>query len=249
MRPLADDRAVTGYLLAALDVAPAHRAKRQLDAVGEVAAGVAHELRNPLLGISSAAQLLRFRVRDDPVIEKNVGRILREVERLNGMVSALLEYGRPAPLHIARGDPDEIWRGVLEQQRGLLESKALVIHHTPATPRATCRVDAEQLGQAFVNVLGNAVDAAPEGTDLTLVSTATEDGGWQCRLHNGGVPISPDVLPRVFELFFSTKPGGAGIGLALTRRIVEEHGGHIALESGVDGTSVTIGLPSPRSDA
>jgi len=82
--------------------------RRRLEAIGEVSAGIARELRNPLFGISSAAQLLRFRVRDDPVIEKNVGRILREVERLNGMVAALLEYGRPAPMRAAPGDPDEM---------------------------------------------------------------------------------------------------------------------------------------------
>ena len=80
--------------------------KRRLEAIGEVAAGVAHELRNPLFGISSAAQLLRFRIKDDPVVEKNVGRILREVERLNRMVSELLQYGRPASARLAPGDPD-----------------------------------------------------------------------------------------------------------------------------------------------
>ena len=221
--------------------------KRRLEAIGEVAAGVAHELRNPLFGISSAAQLLRFRVRDDPVIEKNVGRILREVERLNGMVTSLLEYGRPAPMRPAHADPDEVWQDVLEVQRGLLESKALVLRHHAAKPRATCNIDVEQLAQVFVNILVNAVDAAPEGSDLTLTSSSLPNGGWRCRLQNGGAPISPEALPRIFELFFSTKPGGTGIGLALCQRIVEEHGGSITLESGAEqGTTATIVLPGAR---
>jgi signal transduction histidine kinase len=223
--------------------------KRRLEAIGEVAAGVAHELRNPLFGISSAAQLLRFRVRDDPVIEKNVGRILREVERLNGMVTSLLEYGRPAPLRPSPGDPDDVWEDVLEVQRGLLESKALVLRHRAAKPRAACNIDAEQLAQVFVNVLVNAVDAAPEGSDLTLTSALLPNGAWRCRLHNGGPPIAADVLPRVFELFFSTKPGGTGIGLALCQRIVEEHGGTISLDSAADtGTTASILLPAPRDE-
>jgi signal transduction histidine kinase len=218
--------------------------KRRLDAIGEVSAAVAHELRNPVFGISSAAQLLRFRVKDDPVVEKSVGRILHEVERLNNIVTALLEYGRPHPIRLTPGDPDAVWDDVLENQRGLLESRALLLHRTRAEPPVRRPIDAPQLAQALLNLLVNAADAAPEGTDLTLQTTRLANGGWQCRLHNTGAVIQPDVLPRVFEIFFSTKPGGTGIGLALCQRIVEEHGGTVALESSPEqGTSATVVLP------
>ena len=218
--------------------------KRRLEAIGEVSAGVAHELRNPLFGISSAAQLLRFRVKDDPVVERNVGRILREVERLNSMVTSLLEYGRPSPIKLESGDPDLVWDEVLENQRGLLESRAILLHRTRADVPATCTIDTQQLAQVFINVLVNAVDAAPEGSDITLQSVALPSGAWRCRLHNGGVAIPADVLPRVFEMFFSTKPGGTGIGLALCQRIIEEHRGTLAIDSAPEhGTSATITLP------
>jgi signal transduction histidine kinase len=218
--------------------------KRRLEAIGEVSAGVAHELRNPLFGISSAAQLLRFRVRDDPVVEKNVGRILREVERLNSMVTALLEFGRPNPIALAVGDPELVWDEVLENQRGRLESRAQLLHRTRADPPVRCALDAGQLAQVFINLLVNASDAAPEGSDLVLQGGTLPNGAWRCRLHNGGAPIPPEVLPRVFEMFFSTKAGGTGIGLALCQRIVEEHGGTITLESAPEaGTSATVVLP------
>lgn len=221
--------------------------KRRLEAIGEVAAGVAHELRNPLFGISSAAQLLRFRAREDPVVEKNVGRILREVERLNRMATELLEFGRPSSLTVTTADPDAVWDDVLEGQRGRLESRSLQLQRTRAEPPARCAIDVEQMAQVFVNVLLNAVDAAPEASDLTLVTTTLPSGAWRCRLHNGGIPIPPDALRRAFEIFFSTKPGGTGIGLALCQRIVEEHRGTIALESGAEsGTTVTIVLPPPE---
>lgn len=214
------------------------------DAIGAVSVGVALQLRNPLFGISSAAQLLRFRVKDDPVVERNVGRILHEVERLNNLVTALLEFGRPNPLHLTPGDPDAVWDDVLERHRGLLESRALLLHRTRAEPPVRSAIDQAQLAQVLVALLVNATDAAPEATDLTLETTRLPDGAWRCRLQNAGAVIPADVLPRVFELFFSTKAGSPGIGLALCQRVIDEHGGRIALESSPEhGTSAMITLP------
>jgi signal transduction histidine kinase len=218
--------------------------KRRLEAIGEVAAGVAHELRNPLFGISSAAQLLRFRAREDPTVEKNVTRILREVARLNKMASELLEFGRPNAAHLVYGDPDLVWDDILEGERAQLEGKCLSLHRV-RTEDAHCRIDPEQLGQVFRNVLLNACDAAPEGSELVLSSQLTAGGAWRCRLTNGGPAIPPEVLPHVFEFFFSTKAGGSGIGLALCQRIIDEHAGTIAIDSAPDqGTTLTITLPA-----
>ena len=218
--------------------------KRRLDAIGEVAAGVAHELRNPLFGISSAAQLLRFRAKDDPVIETNVGRILREVERMNRMSTALLEYGRPQPVRLTPGDPDTVWDGVLETERGRLETSALAMTRTRARLPARCAIDQEQLAQAFVNVLANAVDASPEAGDISLVSEVLPTGAWRCRLRNGGAVVPADTLTRAFDIFFSTRAGAAGLGLPIAQRIIEEHGGTMSLESSPGiGTTLTIVLP------
>lgn len=213
-----------------------------------VAASIAHELRNPVFAIASATQLLRYRNADDPIIERNLGRILRETERLNTLVAALLEYGRPAPVRLEPGDPDDVWTDVLTTHRGLLESKALLVSHSPPRDRATCSLDAEQLSTAFANVLANAIDAAPEGSDLTIHSSIDRDGSWRSHLHNDGAPIPDEVLARVFEPLVTAKPGHAGIGLAVAHRILSEHTGTLAVASGGEagGTTASFTLPPVR---
>jgi len=213
-----------------------------------LATAIAQELRNPVFAIASAARLLRYRIIDDPLVDKNVGRILREADRLNALVSSLIEYGRPAPVCLAPADPDEVWATVVEAHRGTLESKALLVHHTPAQPRATCALDSDQLSLACSHGLLNAIDAAPDGSDLTITSTALSDGSWRSQLHNDGVPAPTDALAHAFELLFTTKPGHAGIGLAVAHRVMGEHGGTIALESGDGaGTTLTLTLPAAHS--
>ena len=224
--------------------------RQRVEITRNVAARLAHELRNPVFGIASAARLLRYRVGDDPVVERNIGRILREAERLNSLVTALLEYGRPAPARSAAADPDEVWADVLHKERGALESKALSVRHMSAQPRSTCSLDAEQVSQAFSRLLLNAIEAAPEGTDLTLTSTSLPGGAWRSELRNRGEVVPAESLPYVFDLLVSTKPGHAGVGLAVAQRIVTEHGGTVSLESTAErGTVVTVTLPSPRGNA
>jgi signal transduction histidine kinase len=218
--------------------------KRRLEAIGEVAAGVAHELRNPLFGISSAAQLLQFRIKEDPVVAKNVGRILREVERLNRMVTSLLEFGRPNAAHLVPADPESVWDDILDGERARLEARQLTIRRGRPEHPVRSLIDLEQLGQVCRNILVNACDAAPEGSELVLMSQVSPVGGWRCRLSNGGQAIPPDVLPHVFEFFYSTKAGGTGIGLALCQRIMDEHGGTISIDSIPEfGTTLTLTLP------
>jgi signal transduction histidine kinase len=213
----------------------------------DIAAGIAHELRNPVLAVSSAAQLLRYRITDDPVVEKNIGRILREAERLNSLIAALLDYGRPPAVDLAPADPDHIWSTVISAHRGELESRALLIQHSPASPRATCAIDAEQFAEACSSALSNAIDAAPEGSDLTITSACAPNGTWTSHLHNDGAAIPASMLDSVFEPLVGTKPGHAGVGLAVAQRVLADHGGTISIESadGV-GTTVTLTLPAAR---
>ncbi|MGQ0715174.1 MAG: ATP-binding protein [Gemmatimonadaceae bacterium] len=219
--------------------------REELEAAATIATGIANELRNPLFGLSSAAQLLRFRAREDPVLERNIGRILREVERLNGMVTDLLEYGSAHAPRLEPGDPDRVWDEVLHTHQGVLESRALLVTRERPEHQTTCDLDTAQLSQAFVTLLAHAAEGAPHGSDLRLMSDTQARGTWRCTMSHAGPPIAPDELARAFDIFSPLRRGGSGIALALTRRIIEEHGGSIAIESDADrGTTVRISLPA-----
>ena len=187
---------------------------------------------------------MKYRFKDDPVVDKNVGRILREVERLNKMVTSLLEFGRPNAVHLQAGDPEQVWDDILEGERAILDEKHLVLRRTRPDFPVHAMIDPNQLGQVCRNILVNACDHAPEGSEIVLVGHALPNGGWRSRLTNGGPAIPPEVLPHVFEFFYSTKASGSGIGLALCQRIMDEHGGTIGIDSTPEhGTTLTLTLP------
>jgi signal transduction histidine kinase len=221
-----------------------HVLRDRMKAAQDVATSLARELRNPVFAIASAAQLLRYRISDDPVIEKNIGRILREADRLNSYVNALLEYGVPAPIRLESGNPDDVWDVVLARHRGDLESKAVLASHAAAEPVANCNIDREQLAHALSCALTNAIEAAPEGSDISIRSVITDDGMWVSVVHNDGPPVDDETLGRAFDPLVTTKPGHAGIGLAVAHRIVTEHGGTVSLRTDGAGAALTITLPA-----
>ncbi len=221
--------------------------KERFAAMGRVVAGVAHEIRNPLFGISSIGQIFERELRD-PAHRKLAGALLSETKRLNHLVEDLLIYGRPIKLSPAPCDLMALWEEVIGIHREELSRKSITLARDIAIAHLRAVLDANQIRQVFLNLLGNALDATPESGTITI-RLLLEDRHLIFKIADTGEGIPPGNIDRVFDLFFTTKAKGTGLGLAICKKIVEDHGGTISIESGNRdgnegrGATVTVRLP------
>ena len=224
----------------------------RLAAVGRLSANIAHEIRNPLASVSGAIEALTKELPPDATRGRLVEIVLRESERLNQLITEFLDYARPAPMTLVEVDLARL----LEEVIVLLEHRRLPEGLKVAREIATdlpARADPQQLRQAIWNLCLNAVQAMAEGGELRVGGRRLSSASGQSRLElwvaDTGAGIAESDLPHVFEPFFSTKPGGTGLGLAAVYRIVQDHGGNIEVRSRAgQGTTMIIGLPA-RSPA
>jgi two-component system sensor histidine kinase AtoS len=217
----------------------------RLAAMGELTAGVAHEVRNPL-GIIRASMQLVEDPRSDPEKVREAGAIIKhEIDRLDKVIKALLDFGRPSSPTLLHVDVEDVLKEVALFTRRFASRSDVTIdeHYSGDLPAALA--DPNQLKQVFVNLITNAVQAMePEGGSIT-VETGAADGFVHVRLVDDGPGIPSEQLAKVFDPFFSTRDEGTGLGLTIVHRIVDEHDGHIEVESSVGvGTSFTIFLPA-----
>jgi len=219
----------------------------RLAAVGRLSANMAHEIRNPLASISGAVEALARDLPPDHTRSQLVEIVLRESARLNQIVGDFLEYARPAPMAPLEINMAEILDEVLLliEHRTLPANLKVAREYGDALPT---RADPQRLRQAIWNLCLNAVQAMSEGGELRVGARSLRERGGrlQILITDTGQGIADSDLPHIFEPFFSTKPEGSGIGLALVYRVVEEHGGSIEVRSRVgEGTTFTLTLPAP----
>jgi signal transduction histidine kinase len=206
----------------------------QLAAVGQLAAGVAHEIRNPLTGIKLLVEAARRPGSRSPLTEEDLRVIHREIVRLEETVQNFLSFARlPAPCRQVC-DLREVAAHSLDLIRARAARQAVVVEvGTPGEPLHAL-VDPGQFHQVLVNLLFNALDAMPRGGRLGLTLQAAGDC-CRCLVSDTGPGIAAEMAGRLFTPFASTKPTGTGLGLSLARRIVEEHGGRISGENRPEG--------------
>jgi signal transduction histidine kinase len=225
----------------------------RLATVGEMAAGLAHELRNPLTGISGALHVLSAELPPGTRAQGFLGDIQTQVARMNKTLTDLLWHAQPpVPLYLPL-DVNE----VLEQNLRCLpiaSSSGIRINQQLQHGLPLLRLDPNLLHQAFLNVLINALQAMPDGGQLTvrtaLAPSVTTGKVVEVTIADTGVGIRPEHLARIFQPFFTTKAQGTGLGLTIATRIVEQHAGGITVESAPGaGTAFRITLPVPAADA
>lgn len=223
------------------------RRNDRLRAIGQLSAGVAHEIRNPLAGITTTAEVLAARLGPDDERTRYIRTILDEVTRLDGIVRNLLAFARPPRPTIGPCVVDEL----LERVRSLVADRAQALGveiETAVDSRvATCLADHAQLTQVLLNLTLNAVQACSRG-DRVMVSARVENEGpreWiAIDVEDTGAGVAPEVRETLFDPFVSTRTQGTGLGLAISRQIVEDHHGSIACAFLDRGTRFTVRIPA-----
>jgi two-component system NtrC family sensor kinase len=218
----------------------------KLASIGRLAAGVAHEINNPLTGILTFSHLLlKKKSSDDPEREK-LETIINETTRCRAIVKGLLDFARQTKPEKKFADLNEI----IEYSLSLVERHAsfhdikMIRELSPSLPRA--RVDVNQIQQVFMNIIINAQEAMPEGGTLTIKSSITENGFIEIRFIDTGCGVPEENMDKLFDPFFTTKHEGkgTGLGLAVSYGIIEGHQGNIEIQSKLNkGTTVIIRLP------
>ncbi|MFB3828004.1 MAG: nitrogen regulation protein NR(II) [Bryobacteraceae bacterium] len=227
----------------------AEAAMRRADrvaALGKLSAGLAHELRNPLGTIKASAEMLERSVaKENEVAREVAGFITSEVDRANSLVTRFLEFARPLKLRTAPADLGQtIDRAIdhLEREAG---ARGVAVFKNYSPDLRPFSFDAELIERVFYNLLLNAAQATAEGGAIT-VKTRLVDGMAEAAVIDRGSGIDPGLIETIFNPFFTTKPQGVGLGLAIVSKIVDEHGGKIAVESEPGkGSIFRVFLPMP----
>jgi len=210
---------------------------------GRIAASIAHEIRNPLGNVSMSVQQLKEAFTEDSPWYKHIEVIIRNTERINFLITELLNCARPPELNIRPSDMHEVIENVLDSIRGSLSTQRIEVIKKFDSKLPIINVDREQIDRVFLNVIINSIEAMPEGGTMTI-STSIEKDLFVVKIQDTGEGIREEDIIKIFDPFFSTKSTGVGLGLSITYGIVVSHGGRIGVESiWKRGTVFTISLP------
>jgi PAS domain S-box-containing protein len=239
-----------GFVAVTKDITERKRMEQQvfkserLAAIGQLAAMIGHDLRNPLTGITGAAYYLKRRLdlKANGKTKEMLGIIEKDIAYSNKIIDDLLEYSREIKLDLTEVTPRLLVSEALSLVK--IPRKVHLRDLTRKTPRLN--VDSAKMKRAFVNIIKNAVDAMPKGGTVTIRSKQS-NGNLEISFTDTGIGMSKETMQRIFMPLFTSKAKGMGFGLAISRRFIEAHGGKIAVESRVgDGSTFTVIMPVKR---
>jgi len=242
-----------GALLTLRDAESVHRIEdeielsRRLAAIGRLTSGVAHEVKNPINAIVVHLEVMRQKLKEiDPDTRRHIDVIGSEIQRLDRVVQTLVDFTRPVELRLNEIDLRKLVDEVVMLANPAAEQHQVKIERQPGSESLITRVDADLVKQAVLNIIINGVQAMPEGGELRL-TLRREPESALLTIHDQGAGIPNDIRDKVFNLYFTTKKGGSGIGLAMAYRVVQLHHGSLEFTS-VAGHGTTFYLRFPLAE-
>lgn len=251
-----EDGTFLGYVILFRDMTEMRRLQqeitrsRRLASLGSLAAGVAHEIRNPLSSLKGFATYFRERYRDNPADREIAEVMIAEVDRLNRVIGQLLEFARPMTMARVPTSLPMLIRHALKTVEGQARNQGITIETDFSVQTGEIPLDADRISQVFMNLFLNAMVAMEAGGTLHVSLGRQDERTVRIAISDTGAGIRKEDLPRVFDPYFTTKPSGTGLGLPIVQKIVEAHGGQISLASEPGrGTTATLLLPAAPESA
>jgi two-component system sensor histidine kinase HydH len=216
---------------------------QKLSMIGRIAAGVAHEIKNPLASIKGAFEIISDNNTGDDERREFQGIVQKEIGRIDGSIKEFLEFARPKEFKIEIINLSETLKSIIRQLENQINDAGLTIDNEIESD-IYIRADQEKIRQVIINLLLNAIDASLPSNYLE-VNLTRKNNFAEIRIIDSGKGIKTNELAKIFEPFYTTKPQGTGLGLAIVKSIVDRHDGDIRIESQIGaGTTVTVSLPS-----
>jgi two-component system sensor histidine kinase HydH len=222
------------------------RRQDRLAALGKVVSGVAHEIRNPLNSMKLTLQLLDRRLKKGVPVAHEIQESLHEIDRLDMILGRLLAFGRPSMMNRQAQNLAPIMDQAIRMVQDAVRQKGIHLIALGLRDNPVADVDGPQIVQVLINLLLNAIDASP-ASGTVRIEAQHRDDAVRILVSDEGPGIPEESRPHVFDAYFTTKPDGMGLGLAVSREIVANHGGTLKFETGPAGTSFILLLPIDRS--
>jgi len=246
-----EDGTVWGTIILCRDLTEVQSLKREVEtsrrlaSLGRLAAGIAHEIRNPLSSIKGFATYFKERYRDNPDDQKTSEIMIQEVDRLNRVITQLLEFARPPVIQKKRASLQSLVQHSLKMIERQASTKQIqTLPHLPPEIKEV-DLDPDGINQVLLNLYLNAVEAMDQGGTLSVSLSSDEGSPWvKIMVSDTGSGINKEDLEHIFDPYFTTKQTGTGLGLAIVHKIIEAHGGEVRAESeNGRGTTVSVLLP------
>lgn len=240
-----------GYVILFRDLAEIQRLREEIDrsrrlaSIGRLAAGIAHEIRNPLSSIKGFATYFMERYKDIPEDQKTAEIMVQEVERLNRVIGQLLEFARPMNIRLRPTSIRALIQRSLKMIEGQASEKNIKISTDFSPEIEEAFIDPDRINQVLLNLYLNAIEAMEDGGSLSVGLFGDDPRGIKIVISDTGRGIQKKDLDKIFDPYFTTKPSGTGLGLAIVHRIIEAHKGEVSVESEAGrGTTVSVTLPA-----